>query len=150
MSILDDDNILVEETQNSLKYIYPIKHLWGSGKVKDIEDLLNESYTHNKTFKWKYIMWDGNFSYGKMNNYVNTSIFLCDLDMDRESRLVLKFDLITLHAYFKDKEKEERFMQDLLNLFGNCMKKTCGRTYGDPLEDINVYNRLKKQIIYEC
>jgi hypothetical protein len=124
MSILDDYNTLIEETQNSLKNISPIKHLWKSGKVKDIEDLLNESYTHNKTFKWKYMMWDGNFSYGKMNNYVNTSIFLCDLDMDREGRLVLKFDLVKLHTYFKDKEKEEKFIQDMLSLFGNCMKET--------------------------
>ena len=33
MSILDDENILVEETENSLKYIYPIKHLWRSGEL---------------------------------------------------------------------------------------------------------------------
>ena len=67
-------------------------------------------------------------------------------------RLLNQISILTylLYPYFKDKEKEERFIQDMLSLFGNCMKETCGRIYGDPLEDINVYHRLKKQIIYEC
>ena len=123
MSLLDDENILIEGVKNTIP-VDIIKNLWNDGKVRDIEKLLNEKYVHDKTFQWKYIMWDGNFSYGKMNNYVNTSIFLCDLDMDRESRLVLGFDLINLHIYFKDKEKEEKFIQDLLDLFGNCMEET--------------------------
>lgn len=121
MSLLDDENILIEGIKNTIP-VDIIKNLWNDGKVRDIEKLLNEKYVHDKTFQWKYIMWDGNFSYGKMNNFVNTSIFLCDLDMDRESRLVLKFDLVTLHSYFKDKEKEEKFIQDVLSLFGGCMK----------------------------
>lgn len=149
MSILDDENILVEETENSLKYISPIKHLWGSGKVRDIEDLLNKSYTHNKTFQWKYIMWDGNFSYGRMTNLVNMSVFLCDLDMDKEGKLKLYFNPV-ISRYFKNKDKEEKFIQDVLDLFGGCMKKTGVSIYGDPLEDINEYYKRKNQIIYEC
>ena len=123
MSLLDDENILIEGVKNTIP-VDIIKNLWNDGKVRDIEKLLNEKYVHDKTFQWKYIMWDGNFSYGKMNNFVSTSIFLCDLDMDRESRLVLRFDLVTLHSYFKYAGKEEKFIQSLLDLFGGCMKET--------------------------
>ena len=123
MSLLDDENILTEGIKNTIP-VDIIKNLWNEGKVRDIEKLLNEKYVHDKTFQWKYIMWDGNFSYGKMNNFVSTSIFLCDLDMDRESRLVLKFDLVTLHSYFKYAGKEDKFIQDVLSLFGDCMKET--------------------------
>ena len=123
MSLLDDENILMEEIKNTIP-VDIIKNLWNEGKVRDIEKILNENYVHDKTFQWKFILWDGNFSYGKMNNYVSTSIFLCDLDMDRESRLVLRFDLVTLHSYFKYADKEDKFMRDVLGLFGDCMKET--------------------------
>ena len=123
MSLLDDENILIEGVKNTIR-VDIIKNLWKDGKVGDIEKLLNEKCVHDETFQWKYILCAGNFSYGKMNNFVSTSIFLCDLDMDRESRLVLKFDLVTLHSYFKYAGKEEKFIQDVLGLFGDCMKET--------------------------
>lgn len=147
--ILDDENILIENVKNTIP-LDIIKTLWNNGKVRDIEKLLNEKYVHDKTFQWKYIMWDGNFSYSRMTNLVNISIFLCDLDMDKEGKLKLCFDPISITRYFsKNKDKEEKFIQNVLDLFGGCMKKTCVSIYGDPLEDINEYYKHKNQIIYE-
>lgn len=148
MSLLDDENILMEGIKNTIP-VDIIKNLWKDGKVRDIEKLLNEKYVHDKTFQWKYIMWDNNFSYGKMTNLVNMSIFLCDLDMDKEGKLKLYFIPVSIDRYFKNKDKEEKFIQDVLDLFGGCMKKTRVSVYGDPLEDINEYYKHKNQIIYE-
>ena len=123
MSLLDDENILIEEIKNTLR-VDNIKNLWKDGDLKDVEDALNEKYIHKEGFNWKQRFGDRSIVYQVELGYIAGYLPLCDFEMDRERRLVLAFDLINLHMYFKDKEKEEKFIQDLLDLFGNCMKKT--------------------------
>jgi len=121
--ILDDENILIEEIKNTLR-VDMIKNLWKDGDLKNVEDVLNEKYIHKEGFSWKYLTWGGFIVYQVESDYISKHSFLCELGMDREHRLELLFNLVNLHAYFKDKEKEEKFIQDLLDLFGNCMKET--------------------------
>lgn len=123
MSLLDDENILIEEIKNTLR-VDIIKNLWKDGDLKDVEDVLNKKYIHKEGFSWKRRFPDRSIVYQVELGYIAGYLYLCDCVMDRECRLVLTFDLINLHIYFKDKEKEEKFIQDLLDLFGNCMKET--------------------------
>lgn len=123
MSLLDDENILIEEIKNTIP-IDIIKNLWEDGDLKEVEDILNEKYIHKEGFIWKRQFGDLNIVYRAPLGYIAGFLFLCDLNIDRESRLELRFDLKNLHMYFNDKSKEEKFIQDLLDLFGNCMKET--------------------------
>ena len=121
-SLLDDEDILIEEIKNTLR-VDNIKNLWKDGDLKDVEDVLNEKYIHKEGFNWKRLLRSRGIVYQVEWDYTAGHLFLCELEIDREGRLVLKFDLINLHIYFKDKEKEEKFIQDILDLFGNCMKE---------------------------
>lgn len=122
MSLLDDENILIEEIKNTLR-VDNIKNLWKDGDLKNVENVLNKKYIHKEGFSWKYLTSGGFIVYQVESDYILKHSFLCELAMDRECRLVLAFDLMNLHIYFKDKEKEEKFIQDLLGLFGNCMEE---------------------------
>ena len=123
MSLLDDENILIENVKNTIS-LETIKTLWKDGDLKDVEDVLNEKYIHKEGFSWNRRFGDRTIVYQVKLGYIAGYLFLCDFAMDRERRLVLTFDLINLHIYFKDKEKEKKFIQDLLDLFGNCMEET--------------------------
>lgn len=123
MSLLDDENILIEEIKNTLR-VDIIKNLWKDGDLKDVEDVLNEKYIHKEGFNWQRLCWSRAIVYQVELDYTLDHLFLCKLGMDREHRLELAFDLINLHIYFKDKEKEEKFIQDILDMFGNCMEET--------------------------
>lgn len=123
MSLLDDENILIENAKNTTS-LDVIKNLWKDGDLKDVEDVLNEKYIHKEGFSWKLLFGNQTIVYQVDLGYISDGLFLCELGMDRERRLVLTFDLINLHIYFKGKEKKEKFIQDLLDLFGNCMKET--------------------------
>lgn len=123
MSLLDDENILIEEIEKTLR-VDIIKNLWKDGDLKDVEDVLNKKYIHKEGFSWKRLLHDRTIIYQVKLGCTPGYVFLCNLEMDRECRLVLTFNLVNLCAYFKDKEKEEKFIQDLLDLFGNCMEKT--------------------------
>lgn len=123
MSLLDDEDILIEDVKNTIRISF-IKTLCENGCLNDVEDVLNEKYIHKEGFNWKYLPWGGFIVYEVESDYISKHSFLCELGMDREHRLELTFNLVNLRAYFKDKEKEEKFIQDLLNLFGNCMKET--------------------------
>ena len=124
MSLLDDENILIEQAKTNACDV--IKTLWKYGDLKDVEDVLNEKYIHKEGFSWKQVFRDRPIIYQIVYQvelgYIPGYLFLCNFTMDRERRLVLTFDLINLHIYFKDKEKEEKFIQDVLSLFGGCMK----------------------------
>ena len=123
MSLLDDENILIENVKNTIPILF-IKTLWKDGDLKDVEDVLNEKYIHKEGFSWKRLLHDRTIVYQVELDYTLDHLFLCGLGMDREHRLELTFNLVNLRAYFKDKEKEERFIQDMLSLFGDCMKET--------------------------
>lgn len=123
MSLLDDENVLMSDIKNTIS-LEVIKTLWKDGDLKGVEDVLNKKYIHKEGFSWKQRFEDRTIVYQVDLGYIPRYLFLCDFVMDRECRLVLTFDLINLHIYFKDKEKEEKFIQDLLDLFGNCMKET--------------------------
>ena len=123
MSLLDDEDILIEDVKNTIRISF-IKTLCENGCLNDVEDVLNEKYIHKEGFSWKYLPWGEVIVYEVESDYITKHSFLCELAMDREHRLELTFNLVNLRAYFKDKEKEEKFIQDLLDLFGNCMKKT--------------------------
>lgn len=122
MSLLDDEDILIENVKNTIPVLF-IKTLWEDGYLKDVEDVLNEKYIHKEGFNWKYLSWGGFIVYQVESDYISKHSFLCELGIWREHRLELTFNLENLRAYFKDKEKEEKFIQDLLDLFGNCMKE---------------------------
>lgn len=133
MSLLDDENILIEGVKNTIP-VDIIKNLWKDGKVRDIEKLLNEKYDYNDNFEWRYILWDGNFSLMSKSE-LTTSIYMCDLEIDRQGRLCLRFHLISLNAYFGSKEKTDNFIKEMLNMFGDCMeeiyyKSQCEIIYG--------------------
>ena len=132
--ILDDEDVLIENVKKYLD-VENIKRLWEDGYVQSITELLNKKYSHDDIFQWEYSRLENRFSYRRGYN-TTLSIDLCDLEMDREHRLELTFNLVTLHAYFKDKEKEEKFIQDLLGLFGNCMNE--------------IYHKPLIEIIYAC
>ena len=123
MSLLDDENILMRDIKNTISLVF-IKTLWKDGDLKDVEDVLNEKYIHKEGFSWKRLLHDRAIIYQVELGNIVGYFSLCSFAMDRERRLVLTFDLINLHIYFKDKEKEEKFIQDLLDLFGNCMEET--------------------------
>lgn len=126
MSILDDEDILIEDVKNTIRISF-IKTLYENGCLNDVEDVLNEKYIHKEGFSWKYLPWCGIIVYEVESDYItkhSLHSFLCELGIDREHRLELTFNLVNLRAYFKDKEKEEKFIQDLLDLFGNCMEET--------------------------
>lgn len=123
MSLLDDEDILIEDVKNTIRISF-IKTLCENGCLNDVEDVLNEKYIHKEGFSWKRLLHDRTIVYEVESDYITKHSFLCELAMDREHRLELKFDLVNLHTYFKDKEKEERFIQDILSLFGDCMKET--------------------------
>ena len=123
MSLLDDEDSLIENVKNTIPTLF-IKTLWENGYLKDVEDVLNKKYIHKEGFSWKRLLHDRIIVYQVELDYIQEHLFLCELAMDREHRLELTFNLVTLRAYFKDKEKEEKFIQDLLDLFGNCMKET--------------------------
>ena len=122
MSILDDEDVLIEDVKKTIS-LEAIKNLWKDGDLKDVEDMLNKKYIHKEGFSWKQLLRRTLIYQVKLDYRLNV-LPLCEFGMNRESRLVLAFDLINLHIYFKDKEKEEKFIQDLLDLFGNCMKET--------------------------
>ena len=123
MSLLDDENILMRDIKNTISLVF-IKTLWKDGDLKDVEDVLNEKYIHKEGFSWKRLLHNRTIVYQVELGDIAGCLFLCSFAMDREHRLELAFDLINLHIYFKDKEKEEKFIQDMLSLFGNCMKET--------------------------
>jgi hypothetical protein len=123
MSLLDDEDILIENVKNTISILF-IKTLWENGYLKDVEDVLNEKYIHKEGFNWKRLPHDRTIAYQVELDYTLDHLFLCELGIDREHRLELAFNLVNLRAYFKDKEKEEKFIQDLLDLFENCMKET--------------------------
>lgn len=122
MSLLDDENILMSDIKNTISLMF-IKTLWKDGDLKDVEDVLNEKYIHKEGFSWERGFRDLSITYQVEWDCTAGHLFLCGFVMDRECRLVLTFDLINLHIYFKDKEKEEKFIQDILGLFGNCMEE---------------------------
>ena len=123
MSLLDDENILIEGVKNTIP-VDIIKNLWKDGDLKDVKDMLNEKYIHKEGFSWEQLLKYPSLVYQVNLDYCLNNLPLCELGIDREHRLVLAFDLINVHTYFKDKEKEEKFIQDLLDLFGNCMEET--------------------------
>lgn len=122
MSLLDDENILIEQAKTNV--CDTIKTLWKDGDLKDVEDVLNEKYIHKEGFSWKRLLHDRTIVYQVKLDCCLSDLLLCEFVRDKERRLVLIFDLINLHIYFKDKEKEERFIQDMLSLFGDCMEET--------------------------
>lgn len=132
--ILDDEDVLIENVKKYLD-VENIKKLWKDGYVQSITELLNKKYSHDDIFQWEYSRLENRFSY-RCGYNTTSSIDLCDLEMDRECRLALTFNLVNLRAYFKDKEKEEKFIQDLLDLFGNCMNE--------------IYRKPLIEIIYAC
>jgi hypothetical protein len=123
MSLLDDENILMRDIKNTISLEF-IKTLWKDGDLKDVEDVLNEKYIHKEGFSWKRLLHDRTIVYQVKLDCCLSDLLLCEFVRDKERRLVLVFDLINLHIYFKDKGKEEKFIQDLLDLFGNCMEET--------------------------
>jgi hypothetical protein len=122
MSLLDDENILMHDIKNTISLEF-IKTLWKDGDLKDVEDVLNEKYIHKEGFSWQRLLWNRIIVYQVESGDIAGYFSLCELGMDRENRLRLTFNLVNLHIYFKDKEKEEKFIQDLLDLFENCMEE---------------------------
>lgn len=134
MSILDDEDVLIEDVKKTIS-LEAIKNLWKDGDLKDVEDVLNKKYIHKEGFSWKQLL-RRTLVYQVKLDYRLSDLSICEFGMNRDGRLVLAFDLVNLHIYFKDKEKEERFIQDLLDLFGNCMNE--------------IYHKPLIEIIYAC
>ena len=55
MSLLDDENILIEGVKNTIP-VDIIKNLWKDGDLKDVKDMLNEKYIHKEGFSWEQLL----------------------------------------------------------------------------------------------
>ena len=133
MSLLDDEDILIGNVRET-SFADGIKSLFNQFDQRlVIEQLLNDKYTYNDNFHWVYIAWGGCFSLMSKSKLV-TSRCMCDLEMDRQGRLCLRFHLLILNAYFGNKEKTDNFIKEILNMFGDCMEE--------------IYNKYGFEIVY--
>ena len=108
MSLLDDEDVLIENTKKYLD-VENIKKLWRDGYVQSITELLNKKYSCDDIFQWEYSRLKNRFSY-RCGYNTTSSIDLCDLEMDREHRLCLSFYFISISMYFKSKDEQDNFI----------------------------------------